>query len=218
MLLDATSPTAALHYWELYKDVLVLSAKVLVISTWADSAVWGHHLTGIWRSDPMCTCERIRHRRSRDGLATYAQIAATASQLSAARARGGHAAVAGDPAKPMTLQATVHIPLGTTGPLEDWLPAALSRATAQQGLPTLRRAGDDAGLRMHEWRPLRDVEGRWMGNVVVQLATEAEIRHSMGLCMECAWPSTVTTLPSRCARITWTWTRAGGSVREVGID
>ena len=45
----------------------------------------------------------------------------------------------------MTLQATVHIPLGTTGPLEDWLPAALSRATAQ-GLPAFRRADNDSGL------------------------------------------------------------------------
>ena len=179
MLLDVTSPRAVLHYRELCKDALVLSAKVILISTWSDSAVWGHRLTDTWRNDPTFTGERIRHRRSRDGPETYAQIAATASQLSAARARRGHAAVVGDPAKPMTLQATVHIPLGTTGPLEDWLPAALSRATAQ-GLPAFRRADNDSGLAMHEWRPLRDAEGRWMGRVVVQLATEAEVRQLHG--------------------------------------
>ncbi|CAK0839973.1 unnamed protein product, partial [Prorocentrum cordatum] len=165
MLLDATSPKAALHYQELYKDALVLSAKLLLISTRADSARPDVH-----------TGERIRNRQSRDGPETYAQVTATASQLNAARARGGHAAAPGNPAKPVSLQATVHIPLGTTGPPEDWLPAALSRATAQQGLPTLRRADDDSVLGMHELCPIRDAEGGWMGKIVIQLAAEAEVR------------------------------------------
>ncbi|CAK0902778.1 unnamed protein product [Prorocentrum cordatum] len=89
---------AVLHYRVLHKDVLVLSTRVLLISTSADSAVWGHHLTDAWRNDPTLAGEPIPHRQSQDRPETYAQIAATASQLRATRARRGHAAVAGDPA------------------------------------------------------------------------------------------------------------------------
>ncbi|CAK0886943.1 unnamed protein product [Prorocentrum cordatum] len=123
MLLDVTSLRAVLHYQELCKDVLVLSAKVVLVSTWSDSAVWGHRLTD--------TCETIR------------RALANAS--------------------------------GTAAHVREWLPAALSRAAAH-GLPALRRADNDNGLAMHEWRPLQDAEGRWMGKAVIQLATEAEAR------------------------------------------
>ena len=60
------------------------------------------------------------------------------------------------------------------------MPRLLNAANAR-GLPQLRRAAADTGLGIQEWRPVIDAEGRWMGKVVVQFSTEAEVRqlHSL---------------------------------------
>ena len=136
MLLDVTSPGAAGAYRDMYSGCLVIAPKLVLITTWYDSGVWGQRLTHTWTANPMNTAEKIRCRPSREGPRVYAQIAATAAQIAAAKTRGGHAAVAGFPARPLTLQATVHISLGMEGAIDAWLPAVMGVS----GLPALRRS------------------------------------------------------------------------------
>ena len=79
-----------------------------------------------------------------------------------------------------TLQAMIHMPLGMTGTVDQWLTAIWSK-TASQGFPRIKRAGDEQGLGMREWRPLVDAEGRWLRKVVVQLPSADELRRLHGL-------------------------------------
>ena len=76
---------------------------------------------------------------------------------------------------PLTLQATIQIPLGTTGQLDCWLPEVMDVVEAAMG-SVLAKATTEEGLQPGEWRPLYDNEGRRMETVVVQFSNEAELR------------------------------------------
>jgi hypothetical protein len=173
MILEVTSSAACVQYQGLCTDMLPITAKTIMVRTQTSAAVWQHCLTRSWQDDPTRTGEKIRHRSSRGG--TYAQVEATTAQIKAAKARAGHAPVTPSLQLPLTLQATIQIPLGTTGQLDCWLPEVMNVVEAAMG-NVLTKAATEDGLLPGEWRPLFDYEGRWMETVVVQFSSEAELR------------------------------------------
>ena len=101
-------------------------------------------------------------------------LAATPSQMVAARAQKGQGARPPSLDDPKSLQATIALPLQTTGPLEQWLPDSMAKASQVCNLP-LRMAASDGGLDVHNWRSIVDYEGCWTGRVLVQLQSTAEL-------------------------------------------
>ena len=159
------------------RDMIVISPKVTLISTVADQEVWTRLLTRTWQQDPNECAEKIKFRASRDGPSIYAQVEATQAQLSAARARRGHDPVQATIDQPKTLQATVSIPIGTSGQVEAWLPQVMNKLTTN-GLIPISRSTQEDGLGVREWKPLYDADGTWLQKVVVQFRDEQELRRA----------------------------------------
>jgi hypothetical protein len=175
MLLEVASASAGVLYHDLCAGMLPITPRLLLVRTNAVSTVWQHSLTESWQSDPTMTGEKLRHRPSRGGQSVFAQVAATTAQLAAARARKGHAPLNANLLQPQTLQATIQIPLGTAGAFDDWLPRIMSAVSAAAGKMLTRAIADD-GLQPGEWRPLFDMEGRWMNAILVQFDSEVALR------------------------------------------
>ncbi len=175
LLLDVPSPTAAATHSELCTNQVVISPTLIVITTFVDHRRWRDHLTQAWLQDPTKAGERVRFRPSSATQETFAQVEASKEKLAMVRARKGHAPVPLSADRPRTLQATVHIPLGTEGSLESWMADAMGKLAGNALIP-LKRAEGDYGLGIREWRPIFDVEGAWTEQVIVQCSDESELR------------------------------------------
>ena len=154
--------------------VLAVSPKLVLVITRAEKDTWEVSLTEAWKDEPASCCERLRHRPLKE-LGTLAQIQATGAQIAAAKERKAHSADATDPGRPKTMQATVSIPLGITGPLEGWIPKILD-GIAANGKTTLTRAAGDEGLRAHEWKPIFRADGSWQGKMVIPCTSRQELQ------------------------------------------
>ena len=80
---------------------------------------------------------------------------------------------------PKSLQATIHIPLGTTGNLDEWA-SRMMQGMANECMVSLTKAPDEHALRNREWKPLYNAEGGWMGKIVVQCNDEEELLRMHG--------------------------------------
>ena len=176
MLLDVSQAKAGFQYAELCSGMLVVKPKLVLVATTAEDETWKASLTSSWKNDPTCTGEKIRHRPSRKIGTVFAQVQATAAQISNAKARKGHEAVEPRADQPKTLQATIHIPTAITGNFDNWLPKMMSKISTSGSIP-LSKTTLENGLGFGEWRTLHDVEGRWMQCVLVQLTNGQELRH-----------------------------------------
>ena len=67
------------------------------------------------------------------------------------------------------------IPLGCTGPLEQWMPKVMERIAAIGLVPLTPTLAAD-GLGVREWRPIFDADGTWLQKILVQCADEQELR------------------------------------------
>jgi len=174
LLMDCPSPQAAFTHGALCWSSLVMSPTLVLLETRTAATTWGDALTTAWRQDPNTAGERVRYRPSSQHPGVFAQVQATDAQLAAAKARKGHNAVAPSISRPLTLQATLTIPIQTTGHLTTWLPAFMSKAAETCAIP-FQPAATDTGLDVHSWRAIFNWEGSWTGKVVIQLANAAEL-------------------------------------------
>ena len=163
MMLDVSSVAASTHYKDLCTDIFPVTSKLVLVRTGAADTVWEHSLTRTWSEDPTCIGEKLGHRPSRGDSLVFAQIAATPTQIAVAKARKGHAPLQASTSQPQTLQATIQIPLGTTGPIDQWLPRIMDLVGTAAGAALKKHSNED-GLRPGEWKPL----STWSGAVCNQ--------------------------------------------------
>lgn len=175
MLLDVSQASAGFQYADLCASMVVVKPKMILAITMAGDDNWKSSLTSSWLNDPLVTGEKLRHRPSRKIGTIFAQTQATAAQISNSRARKGHEALEPRSDQPKTLQATIHIPTGAAGDLEQWLPRMMTKISTAGSIP-LSRASTVDGLGFGEWRPIHDAEDKWMQCVLVQLNNGQELK------------------------------------------
>ena len=151
MLLDCMSATAGHTHAGLCWSALVISPKLLLVETRTDAPTWTAHLTHAWNRHPTSAGIKVRYRPSANVKPTFAQVEATAADIAAVRARRGHTPSTPKLRNPATLQATISMPLGTCGPLDQWLPAFMQRVATVNNLP-LQMSTSESGLDIHNWR------------------------------------------------------------------
>ncbi len=177
MILEVTCISAVVLYTGLIVEAVVLGPMAALIRTTSDEECWATQLTRSWTQNPTFTGERVRHRPSKKIRAPFAQIRASAAQIAGAKARKGHDFQAPTRANPKSLQATIHIPLSTTGPVETWLPLLMDQV-ASKSFIKLSPAGGSHGTDYSQWRPLFDAEGFWSQQVLIQFESEADLRRT----------------------------------------
>ena len=152
----------------------MISPRLMLIETRTDEETWNSSLTAAWQHNPTTAGIKVRYRPSLQMKTPFAQVAATASNIAAVRARKGHAPSSPTLRSPQTLQVTITMPLGTCGPLEQWLPAFMQKASSTNNLP-LQKTTAESGLDVHKWKEILAYDGSWTGKVLVQLVTPEEV-------------------------------------------
>ena len=76
----------------------------------------------------------------------------------------------------MTLQATIAVNIGTTGPVDSWVSSFMTKIAVDTKIPIVKTQQTNGGLDFGEWKSMEDHEGRWLKKVVVQLSSEEELR------------------------------------------
>ena len=186
MLMDCMSASAGHTHADLSWSTIIVSPKLLLVETRTDAHTWSTHLTAAWNQDPTSAGIKVRYRPSANVKPTFAQVQVTASEIAAVRARRGHAPSTPSLRNPATLQATITLPLGTCGPIDQWLPTFMQRVATTNNLP-LQASTTDSGLDVHRYRALTAYDGSWTGKVIVQLANTQEVRqlhntlHGLGI-------------------------------------
>ena len=175
LLLETTSTAASQALADLCTAQIPISPSLTLISTNAGPEIWTARLTQSWTEQPLHTGEKVRYRPSLGIEGTFATISALPSQIAGAKARKGHALVPISTNDPLSLQATLNIPLGATHNLNNWTASFFEKLAVDSSI-TLTRAVDDKALGIREWRPLLDYEGKWSGRLIVQCADECELR------------------------------------------
>ena len=176
MLLDCMATAAGHLHGELSWSSLVISPRLILVDTRTDAQTWNASLSSAWHANPSGAGIKVRYRPSSAIKKAFAHVDATAADIAAIRARQGRANNGPSPQDPPTLQATISMPLGTCGPLEQWLPAFMANVASTSGLP-LERTRQEAGLDIHRWRAVMGYDGSWTGKVIVQLATLQEMQN-----------------------------------------
>lgn len=77
--------------------------------------------------------------------------------------------------KPETLRATLHTTLDVAGPVEEWLPHMMNTIATQSNIP-LQQQSLPQGLSWNHWAPIHTFEGRWTGQVLVQLQNQQDLQ------------------------------------------
>ena len=175
MLVDVMSAAAGFTHAELSWSSLVISPRLLLVETRSDSTTWSTSLTAAWNNDTSTAGIKIRYRPSSNLKPTFAQVAASPADIAAARARKNQTPCRPSLQNPLTLQATIAIPVGTSGLLDQWLPTFMQKVATTNNLP-LQPSTTESGLDVHKWRAVRAYDGSWTGKVVVQLASVQELR------------------------------------------
>ena len=157
-------------------STLAISPKLLLVETRTDATTWAAHLTDAWHRHPMSAGIKVRYRPSANVRPTFAQVEATAADIAAVRARKGHAPTIPTFRNPATLQATISIPLGTCGPIDQWLPAFMQRVATVNNLP-LQMCTSETGLDIHRWKAVMAYDNTWTGKIIVQLRDPQELQH-----------------------------------------
>ena len=174
MLLDCMAAAAGHEHGDLSWSSLVISPRLILIETRANTESWNSCLMAAWQRNPTTAGIKIRYRPSLHIKTPFAQVAATASSIAAVRARKGHAPSNPTLRTPQTLRATLSMPLGTCGPLEQWLPAFMQKVASINNIP-LQKTAAESGLDVYKWREILAYDGSWTGKVLVQLATSDEV-------------------------------------------
>ena len=160
MLLDCMSASAGHIHTDLSWSTIVFSPKLILVETRTDAHTWSTHLAAAWNQDPTSAGIKVRYRPSANVQPTFAQVQVTASEIAAVRARRGHAPSTPTLRKPATLQATITMPLGTCGPIDQWLPTFMQRVGTTNNLP-LQASTTDSGLDVHRYRAITTYDGSW---------------------------------------------------------
>ena len=176
MLLDCMATAAGHLHAELCWSSLVISPRLILIESRTDAQTWNASLSSAWNVNPNEAGIKVRYRPSSGIKKAFAHVDATATDIAAVRARKAHANSGPSPQDPPTLQATISMPLGTCGPLEQWLPVFMANVASTNGLP-LERSRAEAGLDIHKWRAIMGYDGSWTGKVIIQLATLQELQN-----------------------------------------
>lgn len=167
-ILDITSPSGAFRFSNLYDDCILVSPRLAIVSTSASPGAWSQQMTHSWEQDPNKCALLLRHRGSnaiRDKR--IAEVAATKEQISAARARKGHHEVTPSADKPLTLRATIELPVQVDAGCHTWLPHMMAHIAHLTGT-TLHQHLGEAGLEMGTWKAVHNFEGHWTGRVLLQ--------------------------------------------------
>ena len=186
MLLDCMAADAGHIHGDLCWSALVMSPRLVSIETRSNVHTWTTSLTTAWNGNPNTSGIKLRYRPSSQIKQAFAHVEATSADIAAVRARKGRSSNNPSLQDPPTLQATISMPLGTCGPLEQWLPVFMDSVAVTNCL-SLQRSTTENGLDVHRWRAIRAYDGSWTGKVVVQLANQQELRqlhaslHGMGI-------------------------------------
>lgn len=174
-LLDVTSPIGAHLVSHLCDNCILISPRLAIITTTASLPTWTQQLTQTWQSDPNHCALTLRMRDSTHARnRKLADVAATKEQLSAARARKGHQEVTPNLAKPLTLRATLDLPIGTDANSELWLPDLMNHLSSTTHINLKQQLSDD-GMDLGTWKPLYNFEQNWTGKVLIQCRTAEEL-------------------------------------------
>ena len=174
MLVDVMSPAAGHTHGSLCWSTLVISPRLLLVETRTDATTWSTSLTSSWDHNPNTSGIKIRYRPSTNTKPLFAQVQATTADIAAVRARRSHSHSQPTLSNPPTLQATITMPLGTRGPLEQWLPIFMQKVATTNNLP-LQASTTEHGLDIYKWKAVSNYEGAWSGKVLVQLANTDEL-------------------------------------------
>ncbi len=174
-ILEITSPLATYHLGHLSHSCILLSNRMAVVDTLTSKEVWAERLTKLWEADPTVAAIRLRLRESDPSRSKkFAEVQATPEQISAARARKGHAQVEPDNSKPVTLRATLHIPLSIEGHVDTWAPQLMRNLSQLSGVQLKRHEGEQ-GLEWGTWNPILNFEGQWTGKILIQCQSKQDI-------------------------------------------
>ena len=176
LIVESTGMHAITTHLDLIGGCIILSPTRAIISSNASDVIWKERITQQWRNNPMQSVDRLRRRPSTFNGITFAQIDATQAQVTASRLRGGFSSVSPSKGQPMTLQATIAVNIGTTGPVDSWVSSFMTKIAVDTKIPIVKTQQTNGGLDFGEWKSMEDHEGRWLKKVVVQLSSEEELR------------------------------------------
>jgi hypothetical protein len=189
-MLDITSPIGAHLVSHLCDNCILISPRLAIITTTTGLTTWTQQITQTWQSDPNHCALMLRLRDSTQARnRKLAEVAATKEQISAARARKGHQEVDPNPAKPLTLRATLDLPTGTDANSEVWLPDLMNHLSSTTHINLKQQLTDD-GMGLGTWKPLYNFEQNWTGKVLIQCRTAEELHkihraaQNQGVCIQ----------------------------------
>ena len=174
-MLDITTPTGTARASHLFDEGIIISPRLAIVVTSTAPTTWAQHMTQDWQQDPNKCALSLRLRDSdptRDKK--IAEVAATREQISAAKARKGHQEVSPTIDKPLTLRATIDLPMKVDAGSHSWLPLMMAHIGQVTGI-TLQQHKGDTGLDLGTWKAIHNFEGTWTGRVLVQCNTAKEL-------------------------------------------
>ena len=159
------------------KECLILSSQKCLVTTYESADTWEEAITTQWRGDPLRRIDKILTRGSKDVQTTFASIRALKQtiddSIQVARARRG-STEQGDPTwEDMVRKATIHLDAGIME-RPHWGRRAIDKLAETCGLQLTEISPED-DMTTHTWKPLVDIEGRWLGKICVYLGSAEEV-------------------------------------------
>ena len=174
-MLDITKPSGAFLASHLCNDCIIMSQRLAIVSTNSSPEAWTHNMTQAWHQDPNTCALSLRMRDSSSARdKRVAEVAVTKEQMSAVRARKGHETISPSIDKPLTLRATIELPIRVDGGSRTWLPHLMSHIGTVTGV-TLGQHLGETGLDLGTWKSIDNFEGNWTGKVLVQCKTASDL-------------------------------------------
>ena len=175
-MLDITSPAGAHLISHLCDNCILISPRLAIVTTTTSIPTWTQLLTESWQNDPNHCALVLRMRDSTNSRnKKLAEVAATKDQLSASRARKGHHEITPNSAKPLTLRATLDLPVGTDANSTTWLPHMMDHLAQTTQVP-LRQHLADQGMELGTWKIMYNFEHTWTGKILIQCQTADELQ------------------------------------------
>ena len=162
---------------EKIKDCLVLSSRKCLVTTYASADTWEEAITAQWRGDPLRRIDRLLTRGPREMQTTFASIMALKQtiddSIQVARARRG-SKEQGDPTwEDVVRKATIHLDAGIME-RPGWSKKAMEKLAETVGLQLTEISPED-DMQVYTWKPIVDLEGRWLGKICLFLGSAEEI-------------------------------------------
>ena len=156
-------------------NCILISPRLAILTTTTSIPTWTQLLTESWQNDPNHCALTLRMRRSTNARnKKLAEVTATKDQLSAARARRSHQEIIPNSAKPLTLRATLDLPVGTDANSTTWLPHMMDYLSQTTQVPLSQHLADE-GMELGTWKILYNFEHNWTGKILIQCHTAEEL-------------------------------------------